>query len=33
MKFSFKGGAVGDDIEVTWTDLKGATDTSTEKIK
>ena len=33
MKFSFKGGNVGDDLELTWKDLKGATDTSTEKIK
>ena len=33
MKFSFKGGNVGDELELTWKDLKGATDTSTEKIK
>ena len=33
MKFSFKGANAGDDIEITWKDLKGATDTSTEKIK
>ena len=33
MKFSFKGANSGDDIEITWKDLKGATDTSTEKIK
>ncbi len=33
MKFSFKGGAVGDTIEVTWKDLKGATEVSTGKIK
>ena len=33
MKFSFKGGNVGDELEITWKDLKGATDTSTEKIK
>ena len=33
MKFSFKGAAAGDDLELTWKDLKGATDTSTEKIK
>lgn len=33
MKFSFKGGAVGDDVEITWKDLKGTTDVSTEKIK
>jgi sulfur-oxidizing protein SoxZ len=33
MKFSFKGANSGDDIEITWKDLKGATDTSTTKIK
>ena len=33
MKFSFKGGAVGDTVELTWKDLKGNTDTSSEKIK
>ena len=33
MKFSFKGGNVGDELEITWKDLKGDTDTSTEKIK
>jgi sulfur-oxidizing protein SoxZ len=33
MKFSFKGAAVGDEVEITWKDLKGTTDTSTEKIK
>ncbi len=33
MKFSFKGAAVGDTIELTWKDLKGNTDTSSEKIK
>lgn len=33
MKFSFKGANAGDDIEITWKDLKGATDTSTAKIK
>ena len=33
MKFSFKGGNVGDELEITWKYLKGATDTSTEKIK
>ena len=33
MKFSFKGGNVGDELEITWKDLKGATDTSTAKIK
>ena len=33
MKSSFKGAAVGDTIELTWKDLKGNTDTSSEKIK
>jgi sulfur-oxidizing protein SoxZ len=33
MKFSFKGGAVGDEVEITWKDLKGTTDVSTGKIK
>jgi sulfur-oxidizing protein SoxZ len=33
MKFSFKGAAVGDTVELTWKDLKGNTDTSSEKIK
>ncbi|MDD2887458.1 MAG: thiosulfate oxidation carrier complex protein SoxZ [Aliarcobacter sp.] len=33
LKFSFKGAAVGDTIELTWKDLKGNTDTSSEKIK
>jgi sulfur-oxidizing protein SoxZ len=33
MKFSFKGAAVGDDVEITWKDLKGTTDVSTAKIK
>ena len=33
MKFSFKGGNVGDTIELTWKDLKGNTDVSTEAIK
>ncbi|MDY0052330.1 MAG: thiosulfate oxidation carrier complex protein SoxZ [Aliarcobacter sp.] len=33
MKFSFKGANAGDEIEITWKDLKGATDTSTAKIK
>ena len=33
MKFSFKGAAVGDTIELTWKDLRGNTDTSSEKIK
>ena len=33
IKFSFKGGNVGDTIELTWKDLKGNTDVSTEVIK
>mgnify|MGYP003589000990 FL=1 len=33
MKFSFKGAAVGDTIELIWKDLKGNTDVSTEVIK
>ena len=33
IKFSFKGGNVGDTIELTWKDLKGNTDVSTEAIK
>jgi sulfur-oxidizing protein SoxZ len=33
VKFSFKGGAVGDVVEITWKDLKGTTDVSTGKIK
>ena len=33
IKFSFKGGNVGDTIELTWKDLKGNTDVSTEANK
>ncbi len=33
LKFSFKGAAVGDTVELTWKDLKGNTDISSEKIK
>ena len=33
IKFSFKGANVGDTIELTWKDLKGNTDVSTEVIK
>ena len=33
IKFSFKGGNAGDTIELTWKDLKGNTDVSTEAIK
>ncbi|MBU3015469.1 thiosulfate oxidation carrier complex protein SoxZ [Poseidonibacter lekithochrous] len=33
MKFQFKGAEKGDKIEITWTDLKGETQTSSAKIK
>ncbi len=33
IKFSFKGANAGDTIELTWKDLKGNTDVSTEVIK
>ena len=33
IKFSFRGANVGDTIELTWKDLKGNTDVSTEAIK
>ena len=33
LKFSFKGANAGDTIELTWKDLKGNTDVSSEKIK
>ena len=33
IKFSFRGANVGDTIELTWKDLKGNTDVSTEPIK
>lgn len=33
MKFKFRGAAKGDKIEITWTDLKGVTQTSSAKIK
>ena len=33
LKFSFKGANVGDTIELTWKDLKGNTDVSSEQIK
>lgn len=33
LKFSFKGGAKGETIEITWVDLKGKTKTSEGKIK
>jgi len=31
--FSFKGAAKGDEVEVTWTDLKGNTKSKKKKIK
>lgn len=33
IKFSFTGAKVGDVVDLTWTDLKGNSDTSSEKIK
>ena len=33
VKFSFKGGAKGDDLKVSWVDNKGATDATTAKIQ
>lgn len=33
VKFSFKGGKKGDDLKVSWTDNKGASDTLTAKIQ
>ncbi len=32
VKFAFKGAKKGDEIKVTWSDNKGATDTTTAKI-
>jgi sulfur-oxidizing protein SoxZ len=32
-KFSFKGAAAGDKVEITWTDLSGKTVTESKKIK
>jgi sulfur-oxidizing protein SoxZ len=32
VKFSFKGGNKGDDLKISWTDSKGASDTTTAKI-
>ena len=32
VKFSFKGGAKGDDLKIRWVDNKGASDTTTAKI-
>lgn len=33
VKFSFKGGKKGDDIKISWTDNKGASDSLTAKIQ
>ena len=32
VKFAFKGGKKGDDLKVSWSDNKGATDQTTAKI-
>ena len=32
-KFSFKGAAKGDEVSITWTDLKGNTVTESKKVK
>ncbi|WP_128928434.1 thiosulfate oxidation carrier complex protein SoxZ [Bradyrhizobium guangxiense] len=32
VKFSFKGAKKGDEIKISWTDNKGASDTTTAKI-
>jgi sulfur-oxidizing protein SoxZ len=32
VKFAFKGGKKGDELKVSWSDNKGATDTTTAKI-
>ena len=32
VKFAFKGGAKGDDLKISWTDNKGASDSTTAKI-
>jgi sulfur-oxidizing protein SoxZ len=32
VKFSFKGARKGDDLKISWTDNKGASDTTTAKI-
>lgn len=32
VKFSFKGGRKGDDLKISWTDNKGASDMTTAKI-
>jgi sulfur-oxidizing protein SoxZ len=33
LKFAFEGGAKGEEVEITWIDLKGKTKTSKGKIK
>jgi hypothetical protein len=33
MKFYFKGGKKGEEVEITWVDLKGKTKTGKAKIK
>ncbi|MCO5132122.1 MAG: thiosulfate oxidation carrier complex protein SoxZ [Xanthobacteraceae bacterium] len=33
LKFAFKGGKAGDELKVSWTDNKGATDQLTTKIQ
>ena len=33
VKFSFKGGKMGEDLKISWVDNKGATDTTTAKIQ
>ena len=33
LKFAFKGGKKGDDLKVSWSDNKGASDTLTAKIQ
>lgn len=33
LKFSFNGGEKGQEVEITWVDLKGEKNTSTGKIK
>ncbi|HVV40613.1 MAG TPA: thiosulfate oxidation carrier complex protein SoxZ [Nitrobacter sp.] len=33
IKFSFKGGKKGDDLKISWTDNKGASDSTVAKIQ
>jgi sulfur-oxidizing protein SoxZ len=33
VKFSFKGASKGDDLKISWTDNKGANDSTTTKIQ